>query len=130
MPNNAKINLFGNLTKDPEARTVGSNSVVSMGVAVNTMRKNADNTYRTNFYDVSVWGKPGEYLMQRLQKGSQVWVTGDFAQDEFDGKDGNKHFVLRVDNADVRPIGKLKEVASATSNPAPQASNTDNEMPF
>ena len=128
MPNNAKINFVGNLTRDPVSRQAGTNTVTSMTVAVNTMRKDAAGNYRSNFYDVSVWGKPGEYLMQHLQKGSTVWVNGDFAQDEFTGNDGKVHYSLKVDNADVRGIARLKDASAPAAAPAP--TDTDNEIPF
>lgn len=108
MPNNAKINLIGNLTRDPETKDVNGNTVVSMSVAVNTNVRNQDGTYKSDFYDVSVWGKPGEALMQRLQKGSGVWVSGEFTSGEYVGRDGKNHVSLRVNNADVRGIARLK----------------------
>ena len=88
MPNNAKISIIGNLTRDPQTRQAGSSNVASFSVAVNTMNKKGDGAYESNFYDVSAFGKLGEYLMQHLQKGTQVWVNGDFTASEYTNKDG------------------------------------------
>ena len=130
MPNNAKAIILGNLTRDPTTRQVNNNTVVSMTVAVSTMRKNPDDTYLSNFYDVSVWGKQGERLMQRLQKGTQVQAIGDLALDSFTGRDNQLHYQLKLDNAEVTPVARMKEAgaAPAAQEPVPQPAN--DEMPF
>ena len=116
MPNNAKITLLGNLTKDPASRQAGNSSVVSFTVAVNTMNKAEDGSYQSDFYDVSVWGKNGEYLLEKIQKGTQVWVTGDFSVGSYTANDGQKRTVLRVTATDVRPVARMKGENAA---PAP-----------
>lgn len=133
MPNNAKAFVYGNLTRDPVTRQVQNNQVVSFTVAVNTVRKNPDNSYLSNFYDVTVWGKQGERLMQRLQKGSSVNVIGDLALDSFVGKDNQTHFQLKLDNAEVTPIARLKDTSEASGTAAattPSHKSEDDEMPF
>lgn len=133
MPNNAKAFIHGNLTRDPITRQVQNNQVVSMTVAVSTLRKTADNNYLSNFYDVTVWGKQGERLMQRLQKGSSVNVVGDLSLDSFMGKDNQMHYQLKLDNAEVTPIARLKDASEAANTAAattPQHKSEDDEMPF
>lgn len=131
MPNNAKVTILGNLTRDPATRTVGANNVVSFSVAVNTMSKKPDGNYDSNFYDVSVWGKQGEYLMQRIQKGTQVWVTGDLELASYTDKEGNPRQTLRVNANDVRVLARAKGDSADT----PVASYRpavveDNTLPF
>lgn len=113
MANNAKITLIGNLTKDPEMRSTQNGSVVALAVAVSTNRKNQDGTFKTDYYEVSVWGKQGEFLLQRLQKGSGVWVNGDLTADEYVGRDQKTHLVLRVNATDVRGFARLKDSGQA-----------------
>ena len=137
MPCNAKINIIGNLTKEPETRDVNGNNVVTLSVAVNTNIRLQDGTYKTDFYTVSVWGKQGEALMQRLQKGSGVWASGDFSSNEYVGRDGKQHLSLRIDSADVRGIARLKtgdQQAQTQRQSSPRASaqqqSADNTLPF
>lgn len=129
MPNNAKISILGNLTRDPATRQVRANNVVSFSVAVSTMTKKEDGTYDSNFYDVSVWGKQGEYLLQRLQKGTQVWVTGDFEHAVYTDKDGNPRCSLRVTANDVRVVARGKGDSADTPRAAVVQQNND-ELPF
>jgi len=131
MANNAKINILGNLTKDPETRDYNGSTVATLMVAVNTDAKNPDGTFKTDFYEVSVWGKQGEYLMQRLQKGSSVWVTGGLSTNEYVGRDQQKHFTLRVRADDVRGVARLKGGETAAKQTARSTSDDQgDEMPF
>lgn len=134
MPNNAKISFVGNVVRDPVTRKAGANTVVALNVAVSTMNKAEDGSYASDFYDVSVWGKNGEYLMQKVQKGTQVWVTGDFSTGVYEGKDGKTHTALRVTATDVRPISRMK--GEDAPQPATRGRggyavrDAANEMPF
>ena len=133
MANNVKVTLLGNLTRDPEMKDVNGSSVMTISVAVNTDVKNQDGTYKTDFYEVSVWGKQGENLMQRLQKGTGVWVNGDLTTNEYVGRDGKNHIALRVRGTDVRGVARLKG-GDAQAKPAtkavPQMTAEDDVMPF
>lgn len=64
-------------------RTQGGDAVLSFSVAV-------DDGYgqnkRTIWFDCSVWGKRGETLKDKLPKGKEVTVSGDFSTREHDGK--------------------------------------------
>lgn len=120
MANNAKITLMGNLTKDPEMHQTTRGTNVSFGVAVSTSKKNQDGSFKTDFYDVTVWGKQADFLLTRLQKGSGVWVNGDLTLDEYVGRDQQKHMALHVNATDVRGFARLKETGQAAAAPAAQ----------
>src|ERR1700694_5353909 len=72
--------LTGNLTRDPELRSLPSGtSVCDMRVAVNTRRKNSasgDWEDKPNYFDVKVWGAQGENCARFLSKGRPVAVQG------------------------------------------------------
>lgn len=134
MPNNAKISFVGNVVRDPVTRKAGASTVVALNVAVSTMNKADDGSYASDFYDVSVWGKNGEYLMQKVQKGTQVWVTGDFSTGTYEAKDGQLRTALRVTATDVRPLARMKGEETAQPNTRGRggyvAHDAANEMPF
>tara|TARA_R100001463_G_scaffold22736_3_gene54614 strand:+ start:3264 stop:3671 length:408 start_codon:yes stop_codon:yes gene_type:complete len=72
------MNLFictGNLTKDPELRTVGEGkSVTTLRIAVNSGRDQAI------FINVTVWDRPAENCCTYLRKGSNVTVRGELKE--------------------------------------------------
>ena len=120
MPNNAKINIVGNLTKDPELKSWNGTSVVSFPVAVNTSKKDGDK-YVSDFYNVSVWGKTGEFILPRLQKGTMVSVWGDLTLQTYTDKNtGAQRQSLSLRATEVLPLARQKS--------APQRNNDDNDM--
>ena len=66
MANINRVVLVGNLTRDPELRhTPSGTAVCSLRLAVNTRRKDGATgewTEKPNYFDITVWGKPGREL--------------------------------------------------------------------
>lgn len=119
MPNNAKITVLGNLLKDPEKNSVNGSTVVSFSIAVSTALKkvNGEDGYEPNFYNISIWGKPAEYLFPKLQKGTQVWATGELiAQPYTNKKTGAAGQSLNIKASSVEAIARLKAAPQRTEN--------------
>ena len=110
MANDASVHIMGNLTRDPETRTVGANKVTGFTVAVSTSEKKPDGTYNTNYYDVSLWGPRGESFCERAEKGTAVSVEGDLMLSEYISKKDNlPHQRLRVTANKVKITARAKE---------------------
>lgn len=127
----AKITITGNLTRDPEMKTLGGQSACTFAVAVRTRTKSSDGSYKSNFYDCTFFGKMGEYFMSRAQKGTGVVVIGDLTADAYASNNGNSNEprpVLRVNVDSAECMSRLKEPGAAATQPAPSAS--DNVIPF
>jgi single-strand DNA-binding protein len=74
-----RVVLVGRLTRDPELRALPSGtSVCSLRVACNASRKDAEGTFvdRPNFFDVSVYGAPGESVSNHIRKGARIGIDG------------------------------------------------------
>jgi single-strand DNA-binding protein len=74
-----RVVLVGRLTRDPELRALPSGtSVCSLRIACNSSRKDADGEFveRPNFFDVSVYGAPGESVSNYMRRGSRVAIDG------------------------------------------------------
>jgi single-strand DNA-binding protein len=87
-----RVVITGNLTRDPELRTVGSSgtSVCSLRVAVNTRRKDGDQwVEQPNYFDVTVWGAQGENCATYLSKGRPVAIDGRLRWREWEAQDGS-----------------------------------------
>jgi len=96
-----KLIIIGNLTHDPETRTVSSGSTVcSFTVAVNRKVKR-DNQPDADFFRVSAWNKLGDVCQRYLAKGRKVCVVGAVSVSSYEGKDGTKRFSLDVMAEDV-----------------------------
>src|SRR5256886_16056348 len=89
-----RVIITGNLTRDPELRSLPSGmSVCSLRVAVNTRRKDNQSgewVDKPNYFDVTIWGRQGENAAQYLSKGRPVAIDGRLEWREWQGKGGHK----------------------------------------
>jgi single-strand DNA-binding protein len=89
-----RVIITGNLTADPELRSLPSGtSVCKLRVACNTRRK--DNSTgewvdKPNFFDVTVWGAQGENCARYLSKGRPVAIDGRLEWREWETPEGHK----------------------------------------
>ena len=85
-----RVVLTGNLTRDPELRSLPSGmQVCSMRIAVNTRKKDQDGqwTEKPNYFDVTVWGAQGENCARYLSKGRPVAIDGRLEWREWQEKE-------------------------------------------
>ena len=101
-----RVNITGNLTRDPELRATASGTqVLGFGVAVNDRRKNQQTGEwedYPNFVDCTMFGNRAEAVGRFLAKGMKVAIEGKLRYSSWD-KDGQKRSKLEVivDELDV-----------------------------
>jgi single-strand DNA-binding protein len=90
-----RVVLTGNLTADPELRSLPSGTAIcKLRVACNTRRKNnATNEWedKPNYFDVTVWGAQGENAARYLAKGRPVAIDGRLEWREWQDKETGKN---------------------------------------
>jgi len=106
-----KLIIIGNLTRDPETRTVSSGSTVcSFTVAVNRRRSSQNsNQPDAAFFRVSAWNKLGDNCQRFLAKGRKVCVMGSVSVSSYEAKDGSTRFSLDVFASDVEFLSSRSE---------------------
>ena len=104
-----RVVLTGNLTADPELRSLPSgNSVCSLRVACNTRRKNGSTGEwedKPNYFNVTVWGTQGENAARYLSKGRPVAIDGRLEWREWETQDGNKRQTIDIIADSVQFLG-------------------------
>ena len=104
-----RVVLTGRLTRDPELRTLPSGmSVCSLRVAFSTRKKDpqtGDWGEKSNFVDVTVWGRQGENVAQYMQKGRQIALDGRLEWREWDDQNGQKRQTIEIIADNVEFIG-------------------------
>ena len=104
-----RVTITGNLTRDPELRSLQSGtSVCKLRVAVNSRRKDGatgDWVDKPNYFDVTVWGAQGENCANYLFKGRPVAVDGRLDWREWEDKDGNKRQSIEIIADTVQFLG-------------------------
>lgn len=88
-----KVLLIGNLTRDPEMRSMPSGQpVANFGVATNRVwrDKEGQKQQQADFHNVVAFGKLAETISQYMKKGNMIYVEGRLTTRNWDAPDGTK----------------------------------------
>ena len=87
-----KVIILGNLTRDPDIRTLPSGqSVTNFGVATNRFfyNKSGEKQKQTEFHNIVAFGRNAEIAQQYLKKGSMILVEGRIQTRSWQDSSGN-----------------------------------------
>ena len=93
-----KALIYGNLTRDPELRSLPSGvQVCSFSLATNRRYKDRDGNWQeaTDFHNIVVFGRQAETSAQYLKKGSGTFVEGRIQTRSWE-KDGQKQYRTEI----------------------------------
>ena len=98
-----KVQLIGNLTREPELRyTTGGTPVVTFGLATNRSWKdqNGETKEVAEFHNIVAWNKMAEICQQLLAKGMKIYVEGSLTTRSWEAEDGSTRYKteIRVDD--------------------------------
>ena len=116
--------IAGRIGKDAVVREAGSTTVCSFPVAVDVGYGDKKNTH---WFDCSLWGKRGETLCQYLTKGSQVTVTGEQDEREYNDK---VYKTLRVNDVALQGGGKSESRQQQAPKQQAYQDSLEDDIPF
>jgi single-strand DNA-binding protein len=93
-----RVMLLGNLGADPELRvTPGGQAVLKLRLATTEsyLDRNNARQERTEWHQVTLWGKRGEALAKFLTKGERLFVEGRIQTSSYE-KDGEKRYRTEI----------------------------------
>ena len=99
MPALNRVQLIGNLGKEPETRVTPNGKKVShFSLAVSQRWKTAegDTKENTEWVNIEAWGRLGEICAQYLHKGSLVYLEGRLKTDKYEDKGGETKYYTKV----------------------------------
>ena len=126
-----KAILIGNLTRDPELRSLPSGiKVTSFSIATNRVwkDKNGARQESTDYHNVVVFGRQAETVAQYMKKGSSILVEGRMQTRSWDDKNsGEKKYRTEIvaDRTQFGPKGSGGGAGAAAT--APKASGEDTD---
>ena len=94
-----KAIIYGNLTRDPELRSLPSGiQVASFSLATNRVwkDKNGAKQESSDFHNIVVFGRQAETVSQYLKKGSAALVEGRIQTRSWDAQDGQKKYRTEI----------------------------------
>jgi single-strand DNA-binding protein len=118
-----KALVYGNLTRDPELKSLPSGmQVASMSVATNRRFKDKNGAWQEtpDYHNVVVFGRQAETAAQYLKKGSGIFVEGRMQTRSWDGPDGAKKYRTEIvaDRIQFGPKGGAGGGGGSYSKPA------------
>lgn len=95
-----KVQLIGNLTRDPELRfTPQGTAVCTIGLATNRSWVNPDSGEKNEdveYHKLIAWSKLAEICGQLLKKGRKIYVEGRLQTRDWTTQDGQKRQVTEI----------------------------------
>lgn len=95
-----KVQLIGNLGKDPEVRAIPSGAKVANFSIATTESYNDKNTgqkvEKTEWHNIVMWRGLAEVAEKYLRKGSQVYVEGRLQTRSWDDQNGQKKYMTEI----------------------------------
>ncbi len=112
-----RVVMTGNLTADPELRSLPSGtSVCSLRIACNTRRKDGSTgewVDKPNYFNVTVWGAQGENAAKYLSKGRPVAIDGRLEWREWEAQDGTKRQATDIIADSVQFLSSREDAAGS-----------------
>lgn len=128
MPSLNRVQLIGNLGKDPETRYTPSGSkICNFSVAVNRRWTSAEGEEReaTDWFNIEAWGRLGEICQEYLSKGRLVFIEGRLQTDQYE-KDGEKRYITKVVASQMQMLDRK----SGEGEPSAPPPSEGEEFPF
>jgi single-strand DNA-binding protein len=114
-----RVQLIGNLTRDPELRyTPSGTAVCSFSVATNRnwTTDTGEKKEEVEFHRIVAWNKLAELCSQFLTKGRKVFVEGRLTTRSWDAQDGTKKTTTEIIINDMILLDNRRDgVSSETS---------------
>ena len=129
----AQVQIYGNLTRDPETRTTtGGLTVANFAVAVNRARtKDGERVEEVTFIDCEAWRKTAEAIAKYMTKGKPIMVRGRLRQDMWEDKNTGARrskLIAVVDGFDF--VGKKDDHLAAEGMAANKGKDSYDDIPF
>lgn len=98
-----KFQFMGRLTRDPETRVLPNtgSQVTNFSLAVNRRFADQNGERKTDFFNLTAFGKLAEFCSKYYRKGQQVLVEGRIQNRTWDDQNGQKRYATDfiVENA-------------------------------
>ena len=108
----SNVVIVGRIANGLELKQAGNGKVADVSIAVQNKQKNADGTYKTNFYKCELWNKRAEQTVDYFKVGDMVSIVGSLDIDTYE-KDGIKREVYKIipDSFSLVTPAKEKNIA-------------------
>lgn len=135
-----KVQIIGNLGRDPEIRYTGDNRAIANLTVASTENwkdKTGERQEKTEWHKVVVMGALAEVCEKYLKKGDSAYFEGKLQTNKWEDKDGNERYtteVLVAFGGQMQMLGSRSSASFDESNtPKPSTKQDDafeDDIPF
>lgn len=138
-----KVMLIGNLGKDPEVRyTTSGSAVASFSLATTEKFKNKSGDWeeKTEWHNITLWGRQAEVAGEYLAKGKTVYIEGRLQTRKWQDKDGRDRYTTEIVGERMQMLGGRGEGGGRQGGGRPAGGepvyedpvgfNADDDIPF
>ena len=138
-----KVMLIGNLGKDPEVRyTSNGTAVASFSLATSERFKNKNGEWeeRTEWHNITLWGRLAEISGEYLAKGKTVYIEGRLQTRKWQDRDGRDRYTTEIVADKMQMLSAKGDISGKSEGSRAEAKdlpsfeepsfNPDDEIPF
>ncbi len=116
-----KVIMIARLVRDPDIRysqAAEPMAIAKFSIAV-SRKKKKDGEPDADFFNVTAFGKLGEFVEKYLKQGTKIALTGKLQNNNYTDKNGVKRYEVQIIAEEIEFAGAKKE----ESGMAPEADN-------
>ena len=127
-----KFQFMGRLTRDPETRVIPNSNtqVTTFSIAGNRRFADQNGERKTDFFNLTAFGKLAEFCSKYYRKGQQVLVEGRIQNRTWDDQNGQKRYATDfiIENAYFADSRRDNDSSMNMDNNASLSSTIDGEF--
>ena len=102
-----KVQLLGNIGKDPEVRETKAGNVANMVIATSERYtdKSGQKQEKTEWHNLVVFGKLADVVAKYVKKGDKLYVEGSITTRKWEDKEGNTRYNTEIKVRDLTMLG-------------------------
>lgn len=128
-----KVTLLGRLGRDPELRNGNNTAVARLSIATTEKwrDKQGNPQERTEWHNVSLFGRQAEIAGEYLHKGELVYIEGSIRTSSYE-KDGETRYSTDILGRELKLMPRATQQAQQQPRQAPAAAGDDftDDIPF
>ena len=134
-----KVQLIGNLGRDPETRyTPNGTAVCTVSLATTnawTDKQSGDRVEESEWHRVVFFGHLAEVVAEYMRKGRPLYVEGRLRTRKWQDKEGRDLYTTEIVASEMQMLGTKPDdgktsAKQRTGTVAPDASGADEDIPF
>jgi single-strand DNA-binding protein len=125
-----KVQLLGNIGKDPEVRETKAGNIANMVMATSERYtdKSGQKQEKTEWHNLVVFGKLADIVAKYVKKGDKLYVEGSITTRKWEDKEGNTRYNTEIKVRDLTMLGGTEK--RSTQPEAVAAGDDEDSLPF